>query len=201
MNSVTDILSPPAIASFPGRRFTVDENRQMGRIGLLSEADRIELLEGWIAPKKIHDPCHDACVDLCTEAIRTLLPPGWRLRVQSAITTSDSEPEPDIAVVRGTARDYVERHAQSPDIGLLVEVAGTSLRRDRLKRRVYARAGIPIYWLVNLVDAQVEVYADPSGPLSRPAYGRHVVRTRGEQIPLALDATRLGVVEVSDVLP
>lgn len=75
------------------------------------------------------------------------------MRVQSAITLEDSEPEPDIAVVLGPEERYLEAHPTAPDIGLTVEVADTTLRLDGdFKDPLYARAKIPIYWIVNLVD-------------------------------------------------
>src|SRR5436305_4096318 len=85
---------PPA----PVRRFTVDEYHRMIQTGILEEDDSVELLEGWIVLKMPRNPPHDVAIDLAREAIETRLPAGWRVRVQSAITTSDSEPEPDLAV-------------------------------------------------------------------------------------------------------
>ena len=81
----------------------------------------------------------------------------------------DSEPEPDATVVSGTPRDYTYRHPVPTDISLIVEVADSSLQRDRQqKRRIYARNGIPIYWIVNVVDRVIEVHSSPSGPDRRP---------------------------------
>jgi Uma2 family endonuclease len=79
------------------------------------------------------------------------MPLGWRVRVQLAITTSDSEPEPDLAVVCGSIRDHARRHPAPHEIVLVIEVAASSLTVDRAKARLYARAGIPAYWIVNLV--------------------------------------------------
>ena len=83
--------------------------------------------------------------------------------MQSAITTSDSEPEPDIAVVKGEARDYIGHHPFPQDIALIVEVANSTLAEDRsTKARLYARAGISTYWIINLIDSKIEVYSNPS---------------------------------------
>src|SRR5205823_2588074 len=101
------------------------------------------------------------------------LPPDWSLRIQSAITLSDSEPEPDLAVVRGDERRYAAHHPRPADVGLLIEVADSTLLGDRAdKGRIYARAGIAIYWIVNLIDRQVEVYSAPSGSGDSSAYGQ-----------------------------
>ena len=150
---------PPA----PVRRFTVDEYHRMIQTGLLTEDDPVELLEGWIIYKMPRNPPPDVAIDLAREAIESRLAGDWRVRVQSAVTTSDSEPEPDLAVVRGPARRYIGRHPAPEDIALVVEVAGSSFDHDRdVKGPVYAAAGIPVYWVVNLVDGRVEVYTNPS---------------------------------------
>lgn len=76
------------------------------------------------------------------------------MRIQSAITTSDSEPEPDVAVVSGSIRDHVQRHPQPHEVALVVEVANSSLSLDRAKATIYARANIPAYWIINLVEGR-----------------------------------------------
>jgi Uma2 family endonuclease len=96
---------------------------------------------------------------------------GWRAQTQLPITLADSEPEPDGALVRGDRRTFDHRKPVPDDFGVVIEVADTSLRFDRLvKLEDYARAGIPVYWIVNLVDGQVEVYADPEPAATPPAY-------------------------------
>ena len=151
-------------------RFTVKQYHRMIETGVLTEDDRVELLEGRIVPKMPHNPPHDAAVDLAQTMIAAMLPTGWRVRVQSAITTADSEPVPDVAVVRGPARRYARSHPRPRDIALIIEVADTSLREDRNdKGRLYARARIPVYWIVNLLHACVEIYTQPKAGKS-PAY-------------------------------
>ena len=173
----------------------------MGEAGVLTEDDRVELLEGWIVQKMNHNPQHDSCVDLTDEALRRRLPSGWRIRIQSAITTSDSEPEPDIAVVRGTARDFAKCHPGPADIGLIVEVADSSLAKDRRKRRLYAAADIQVYWIVNLVDSRLEVYADPSGATSEPAYRREDYYTIEQSVRVTIDGQEIDHVPVADLFP
>ena len=183
------------------RPISVEEYHRMGEFDVLTEHDRVELLEGLIVEKMIHNPPHEACVAIVDEVLRGLLPAGWHIRVQSAITTSDSEPEPDLAVVRGATRDYLTHHPSSTDIALIVEVADSSLEKDRLKRRLYARAGIPSYWIVNLVDHQVEVHSDPLESSASPHFREQSIH-RGEQsISLAIDGTSLGSVLARDLLP
>src|SRR5713101_9262196 len=84
----------------PVHRFSVDEYHRMIEAGVLTENQRVELLEGWIVSKMPHNPLHDSTIDLVVGEAETFLPKDWFIRVQSAITTDDSEPEPDVALVR-----------------------------------------------------------------------------------------------------
>src|SRR5262249_16346423 len=121
------VLQPPP---YPIYKFSVDDYHRMIQAGILTEDDPVELLEGGIVPKRPRNPPHDGTIQIAVEVIRQRLPAGWQVRVQSAITTADSEPEPDLAVVRGDTRTYLARHPGPADIGLLIEVANT-LARDR----------------------------------------------------------------------
>ena len=88
------------------------------------------------------------------------------------------------------------------DVGLLIEVADSSLLRDqRDKTRIYARAGIVEYWIVNLVDRRIEIYSQPSGPVAVPAYGAIQTYQSGMSVPLILDGAAVGNIPVADLLP
>jgi Uma2 family endonuclease len=178
----------------------VAEYRQLAGAGVLNENDRVELLEGWIVPKMIHNPPHDSAIESVDHALRSHVPEGWRLRIQSAITTDDSEPEPDIAIVRGSIRQHAAQHPGPSDIGLLVEVADTSLERDRMKCGLYARAGIPVYWIVNLVESKVEVYSDPSGRVDQPRYGQRHDYGFDDSVPLIIEGRHLALIAVHHLL-
>src|SRR5690348_361948 len=96
----TSSEAPP----FPVHRFSVEDYHRLCEVGLLDEDARVELIEGWIVPKVPHSPLHDAVVQATHELLAcVLLPPAWSIRVQSAIVTTESEPEPDVAVVKGPA--------------------------------------------------------------------------------------------------
>src|SRR5437660_7717020 len=147
------------VPPMPVRKFTVAEYHRMIDAGILTEDDNVELLEGWIVPRMARKPPHDGTVQVSNKALVAAVPAGWTVRIQSAITTADSEPEPDLAVVRGDERTYMHRHPQPPDIGTLVEVADTTLTGDRRdKGRLYAHAQIPYYWIINLKNEWIEVY-------------------------------------------
>jgi Uma2 family endonuclease len=170
--------------------------------GTLKSGDPYELLEGWIVQKMSRNAPHDVTLDIVHEALRDAVPVGWRVRVQSAVTIDDSEPEPDLAVVRGPAQRYYTNHPSPSDIALLVEVADSSLQHDRLvKGRIYARAGIPAYWIVNLIDMQVEVYSNPTGDVAEPDYRQRTEYRAGQSVPLVIDGAPLDAIAVDSLLP
>lgn len=181
---------------------TVEQYHAMARAGILEEGAPIELLEGYLVEKMTKHPPHSVATQLVQDVLRHVLPPGWRVMAQAPITLADSEPEPDISVVRGDARRYLTRHPGPTDVALVVEVADSSLAIDRgSKQRIYARAGIPVYWIVNLNDRCVERFANPIGPARNPRYTTAEVYAAGEQIPLEIDGAEIGLIAVDDILP
>lgn len=182
-------------------RFTVAQYHKMIEAGVLTENDRVELLEGYLVEKMPHDPLHDGTVQKINRRLTPSLPAGWEVRVQMVVTLPRSEPEPDVAVVREDADGYMTRHPGPTDFGVLAEVANTSLDSDRDdKLPIYARAGIPVYWIVNVVDRQIEVYEQPSGPVANPGYSVRRVYVPGDAVPLVLDGTQIGPIPVTDLL-
>ncbi len=114
----------------------------------------------------------------------------------------DSEPEPDLAVVRGNLDQYEHSHPGPQDVALVIEVADVSLHRDRsIKKRVYARAGIPVYWIVNLQERRIEVYTAPSGPTENPDYRQRNDFTAGMGLPLVIEGRESGHIPVAALLP
>jgi hypothetical protein len=183
------------------RRFTVDEYHRMIAAGILTEQDRVELLDGWITPKMPRNPPHDSFLAQAAEALRARLPQGWHLRNQSAVTLATSEPEPDLAVVLGPASRYRASHRVPADVALLVEVADSSLSHDRTEKgRLYAAAAIPAYWIVNLVDGRVEVYTDPTGPAPNPGYRQRHDYGPQDGVPLAIGGQVVGPVPGAELL-
>ncbi|MBI3407951.1 MAG: Uma2 family endonuclease [Planctomycetes bacterium] len=195
----TASLSPDfQVPHFPVRRFSVDEYHRMIEVGILGEDDDLELLNGWLVPKMTRNPPHDAIMDLTHECVRRLLPDAWRIRIQSAITTADSEPEPDLAIVRGPANRYLKRHPSPEEIALIIEVAQSSLDKDRNEKGpIYAAAGIPWYWIINLVDDCVEIYSTPSGPSDDPQYQKRTEQKLGDSVSLIVDGADLGKIAVN----
>ena len=161
---MTAIPLPPraAYTDEPIFRLTVDQYHELVRSGQLTPDDPVELLEGILTFKMPKNTPHAAGTRLCRRTIEPLLPPGWFYDAQEPITLTDGEPEPDGIVVRGRLEDYLTRHPGPADLALVIEVADSSLDRDRgIKLRSYARAGISVYWIVNLIDRQIEVFSAP----------------------------------------
>lgn len=190
------------VAPLPVRRFSVAEYHRLIEQGFFAADERFELLEGWIAAKVSRNPVHDAAVDVGEQLLAGLLPAGWYVRGQKAFTTAHSEPEPDIVVVRGVPRDYTLRHPGPADAALVIEVANTSLAEDReLKLRVYARAGVAVYWIVNLIDRAIEVYTQPSIVDGVPTYARREVFGAAQSVSLTVGGSTVGPIRVVDLLP
>ena len=145
------------------RRFTVDDYHRMGEAGILSPTDRVELIDGEIVTKMAIGPRHGASVDRANRALTTTVGSSDIVRVQGSVRLDlFNEAEPDIVLLRPREDFYASAHPGPADILLIVEVAETSLDYDRdIKTRVYARAGVPEYWLVDLNDDVVHVHAEP----------------------------------------
>ncbi len=192
------VLPPLPIAI---HRFTVAQYHRMIATGLLTEEDRVELLEGWIVDKMPQHPAHASSISILLARLQTKLPKGWIVRVQSPITLEDSEPEPDLAIVTGPEEKYRAAHPALDDLALIIEVADTSLENDRgSKMRMYAGARVPVYWIVNLNERHIEVYTEPKGGKS-PAYRRRADVAIDGKIPLILNGKEMGQISVLDLFP
>lgn len=187
-------------ASIP--RFSVARYQRMIEAGILTPDDKVELLENHLVLKMPRNPLHDGLILRLDKRLSRWLPAGWDLRGQSAVELADSQPEPDFAVVREAPDDYMSRHPNPADVGLVIEVADSSLLRDqRDKTRIYARGSIPCYWIVNLVDRRIEVYTQPSGPAAVPAYNSFHLYQPGDDVPLVLDGATVGTIPAAELLP
>jgi Uma2 family endonuclease len=158
----TDILSRHPV---PRHRFTVDEYHRLGEVGILGEDDRVELLEGQLVDMSPIGPRHALAVDALNEALSAAVAGRAGVRVQNPIALdSGSEPQPDVVLVRRPWRGYPAEHPGPADILLLVEVADSSREVDLgAKLELYARAGIPEFWIVDLTTDGVLVCRNPSG--------------------------------------
>ncbi len=199
------VITPPFLSAIPPDpiwRLSVDQYHQMIRTGILTEDDPVELLEGWLVPKMPKNPLHRVATRRTRLALEDIIPAGWYVDSQEPITLPDSEPEPDVTVVEGSSEQYRDRHPGSGDVALLVEVSDSSLPRDQgSKKRLYARARIPIYWIVNLLERRIEVYSDPSGPGESADYRQRQDYGEAEEIPVVIGGREIGRLAVRDLLP
>lgn len=184
------------------RRLSVTQYHDMIRAGILTTDDRVELLDGWLAVKMTQNPPHRMAVKLVHDALARILPQRWYADSQAPITLSTSEPEPDVAVIRGDTRQYADRHPGPEEVAIVVEVADSTLEQDRTwKKAVYAEAGVAVYWIVNLLDRRVEVYSDPSGPVRLPDYRRRQDYRVDEAVPVVLDGREVGRIPARELMP
>jgi Uma2 family endonuclease len=191
-------LSKPKVRrrpSLPLRRWiTRTEFEALMEAGVFPREERLELLAGELTRREPVNTAHAVAVVLVSEALQQVLPKNLHLRTQLPLALSDyDEPFPDLAVVSGSPRDYLAQHPTSAL--LVVEVSEASLKTDReVKGSLYASAGIPEYWILNLRERVLEVYREPAAD-ARAVYGaayrQQRIYTTGEPVsPLcAPDAT------------
>jgi Uma2 family endonuclease len=178
------------------RRWTRAEYDRLVDLGIL-DREPVELIGGHLVVAEPQGSYHAGTLGAAGDALRAALPPAWLMRVQLPVALDDeSEPEPDLALVPGEWTDFLTAHPSRPV--LVVEVSESSLAFDRgEKGSLYARGGIPDYWIVNLVDRLLEVYREPE-PDSTAPYGwryRSVQRLTRDVVvsPLALPTVRVAV--------
>jgi Uma2 family endonuclease len=181
-------------------KLSVEQYHQMIASGILNEDDPVELLEGWLVTKMAKDPTHRMTTHLGRGLLEQHIPDTYYVDSQEPITTNDSEPEPDIVVVKGNVRDYSTRHPNASEVLLVVEVSNSTLSQDRtLKQRTYAASGIPIYWIINLVDRVIEVYTQPLQEEKR--YAEKTIYDADSMVPLVIDGKELAQLAVKNLLP
>jgi len=203
------VMEPPKLAAGSAAapaemiwRLSVEQYHEMIRSGIIADDDPVELLEGWLVRKMGKNPPHRVTTHLLREAIERVLPGGWFVDTQEPVTTDDSEPEPDVSVVRGSRRQYLNGHPHPKDVAFVVEVAESSLDRDEtLKKRIYACAKVREYWVVNLSARAIEVYSEPAAGRREPHYRHRRDYAADESVPVVLDGKTVGRIAVRDVLP
>ncbi len=183
-------------------RLSVDQYEAMFRHGILTEDDKVELLDGLLVAKNKTSPAHAVVSSLTRNTLAKVIPEKWFAATHDAITLSRSEPEPDVIVIRGEPRDYLDHRPGPSEIALVVEVSDDSLDCDQgVKKTIYAEAGLPVYWIINLVDRRVEVYTDPTGPDDLPDYRQRQEFREGEKVPVIIAGQDVGYIPVGELLP
>jgi Uma2 family endonuclease len=199
MATITDPMITPTDGGLPLYRLSVDEYERMAEAGVLDDP-RVELIDGYLVRKMTKKPDHVIACDALFHALLHILPPAYWLRMEAPVRIPEfDEPEPDLSVVRGSRGDYSDHHPGPGDIALLVEVAESSLARDRgRKLSAYAKAGVPEYWIVNLEDRVVERYTAPAPELGR--YEQLQVLGPDQELPVVIDGLEHGRIALAGIL-
>lgn len=207
MNSAARIVKkpvvplPPGVPGFAVRRFTVDEYHALAEIGILKPHDHYELIDGWIIHTMTVNPPHAYALTALADLLKSLLPADWMLRTQLPVTFKTSEPEPDVVVVPGPKSRYKTAHPTPSAVELLVEIADSSLAEDRgIRLRVYAKAKIAVYWIVNINERCVEVYTQPRGG-KNPGYKQQTNYGPDDAVPVVVGGKPVGTIAVKELLP
>jgi Uma2 family endonuclease len=194
--TATPTVPPPR----PPKRFSVADYHRMMELGLITKSDRCELIRGLIVEKPRVNPPHAAAVRRITRLLSAVLTERTVLQIQLPITLSDSEPEPDAAVLRGDEADYDHRHPGPRDVLLVVEVSDSSLDDDSTtKLSLYAGEKLTEYWIVNVVDRVVQVYTNPRGGRT-PTYRTRTDYAGGESVPVSFGKVMAGTIPAEDLL-
>ena len=180
-------------------RLSVGQYEAIVESGVFTKRDRLHLINGILVSKMTENPPHAVASTMLWETMVPLVPEGWHLRLDKPlrIPLRHSVPEPDLVMVRGSAQDYLEAHPAPADVALVVEIADSSLELDRGMVTVYGGGSVPVYWIVNLVDRQVEVYTDPCAA----GYAKREILTQGEVVSLIQEGAVRGRIPVEDLLP
>jgi len=179
------------------RRFSVDEYYKLAEIGILSEDDRVELIEGHIVEMEPKSPRHASCVMRLNHLLQIILDHRAILSVHSPVRFDQfNEPEPDVMILKWKDDYYASGHPGAGDVLLLIEASDTSLRYDRdVKLPIYSRVGIPEVWIVDLQSRQLEMFTQPSNE----GFASHRTLKPGDSVSLsAFDDISLAV---ADIIP
>jgi Uma2 family endonuclease len=184
-----------SVSAVKEHRWTREEYERGAEAGCFGLGQRVELIEGVVYDMSPQSTFHASSVTGVAEALRSAFSTGCFLRIQMPLALeADSAPEPDVAVIAGNRRDYRTTHPATAV--LVVEVADASLAYDRRRKApLYARAGIPEYWIVDISRGTLEVYREPTPE----SYGSQIVLSAGEAVsPLARPEVSIAV---ADLLP
>ena len=169
------------------------------RVADLLKAERVELIDGFIVERGAMDPPHVISSEKLRRKLDQVLPDGWFVREDKPVQVHHTyEPLPDLAVVEGGPDTYENRHPAPVDVAVVIEISDSTLTRDRGEKQVnYARGGISVYWIINLIDRQVEVYTGPKAD----SYSSCTIFKPGQSVPVVINGVEVGQIAVAEILP
>ena len=181
--------------------FTAEAFLKMIAGDVFADEDRVELWDGRITTKMAKNKPHWLSSNKAHLSLIRLIPPGWCVGNENPMQLNQKRvPLPDLILFRGEHKDYIDRDPTVADVGLIVELADSSLRYDTTTKLAgYAEAGIPAYWVVNLVKNLIQVYGEPV-PAER-RFAREAVYAVGQSVPLRLDGALVAEIPAVDLLP
>lgn len=196
LNAASSLLSDQVFAGAPVFRLSPDKFAAMVRDGILTEDDPVEYLQGVLVQKMTKSDQHISVTWYLRRMIDRMLSGSFFTMTQDPIDLGDSEPEPDVMVVRGDPDAMPKVKPRGDKVALVIEVSDSTLRRDReLKRLIYAKAEIPVYWIVNLNNHSVEIYSNPrSGD-----YEAIEIVEMGSSPQIQVDGQSAGAIELGEL--
>jgi Uma2 family endonuclease len=193
----TNALSPGIVLRL--HRLTVLQFDQMVANGVIAEDDPVELIEGLLVTKMSRNRPHLVAGKKGLKVLSRIIPPGWHVAKEDPVVVLVwCKPEPDLAIVRGAGADYLDHDVTAADVALVIEIAESSHSIDQNDMaRVYSSSRIPTYWIVNLVNRQLEVYTNP-GP---NGYETSQIFTAAHEVTVVIDGREVGRITVAEILP
>ena len=200
----TEIYTPPAVDGAP-YELSADTFFAMIEGGFFPEEARVYLQDGWIYEKMAKSNAHGMVATVLAIALMPRLPAGWFLATEGQFKLDrKNSPLPDIAVIRGDPRVYFakDRRPNATDMGLVIEVAVTSLTKDlgpNLER--HARAKVPNYWVADVKGRRILAHSRPRMSKGRGVYGLSQIISPGGTLPLLLDGVEVVRFAYEDLMP
>jgi Uma2 family endonuclease len=197
MNTLITTAPEPITTLDNLKSWTVQDYYRMSEMGILDPNERTELISGQITLMVAKGTPHVITLQLLASELLGQIGTIALIRTQDPIHLDDSsEPEPDLVIVRGGILDYVDRHPQPTDIHLLVEVADFTLSYDcQVKDKVYAKAGIPEYWVIDIKNRQVHIFHNPQAT----GYASHLILAESQTVSLL--AFPAVIMPIGSILP
>ena len=201
-----EIAAEPEVEAepdFPPHRMTIERYERLVESGVYGPKDPVFLWEGRLVEEMPKGRPHSIASMCLYHPLVLLMLVGWHVEHESPLKIGlDSMPEPDLMVVRGVPRDYLQRSPTAHDVAIVIEVSDSSMAQDSVtKLRAYAADGVPAYWIVNLPKRRVVVYTQPSGPKKKPTYEEYREYGPDDEVPVVLDGLEVGRVSVKEILP